>query len=599
VSANGEDPLEEPRLRARPSAEGRRRLIRVALGQEKADLFIRGGTVVNVYSGELIPANVAISGARIAYVGPSEEAVGPETDVIEAQDFYVAPGWIEPHSHAYLYYNPESLAEAILPGGTTTVVSDDLVSSMLGGSGTSRAVADECARLPVRFLWYARPEPASPVAEGDKDYFHSQRLEEVLDHPLVVGVGEAPAWARFLQSEETPLGTAIVEAHRRGLIADGHMAGARDTKLAALVAAGLRSCHEAITADEALERLRLGLWTPLRHSSLRPDLPELLRVVTEEEIDTSRILFTTDGPAPDAIAEHGYLDGLLRLAVEAGVPPVQAIQMATVNPATYLQLDDHLGGVAPGRLADLVLLENLSSFRPRLVIAGGRVAARDDELVEPTQDIDWSSMGLQIEFRQGSWIEDPTLYDARQDDDLPTIEFVSDVITRAEEPPSDTLLSEGELPEGYLRAVHLTRDGRWISRALVRNFASDLDGFATTATSSGHLLVFGRDPEAMALAASRVRELGGGMALVSNRSIDWEAALPLAGHMAPGSFGEALSIARELKERLRRAGYPFSDPLYSLLFFTADFLPGPRLTWSGVLDGRTGKLVCKAEPLGE
>ena len=568
--------------------------MRVALGQEKADLFVRGGTLVNVYSGELIPANVAVLGDRIAYVGPSEEAVGPDTEVVEAQNLYVAPGCIEPHSHNYLYYNPESLAEAILPGGTTTVVSDDLVFSMLGGSKTSRAVMDECTRLPVRFLWYARPEPASPVDAESKNFFDHERLVEVLDHPLVVGVGEAPAWARFLGTEDAPLGTAINEANRRGLIADGHMAGARGEKLAALVAAGLRSCHEAITADEALERLRLGLWTPLRHSSLRPDLPELLRVVTEEEIDTGRILFTADGPAPDAIADHGYLDGLLRLAVEAGVPPIKAIQMATLNPATYLQLDDHLGGVAPGRLADLVLLEDLATFRPRLVVAGGKVAAREGDLVEPTPGISWESLGLRLEFRQGPWIEDPALYDVRPNEDLPVIEFVSDVITSSGDSPP-----EGELPEGYLRAAHLTRDGGWITRALVSNFAGDLDGFATTATSSAHVLVFGRDPEAMALAASRVRALGGGMALASGGQVVWEATLPLAGQMAPGPFAQALSVARELKERLQGAGYPFSDPLYSLLFLTADFLPGPRLTWSGVLDTRTGKLIREAKPLGE
>jgi adenine deaminase len=584
----------EARLRAQPSVEERRRLMRVALGQEKADLFVHGGTVVNVYSGELLPANVAVLGERIAYVGPSEEAVGPDTEVVEAQNLYIAPGWIEPHSHTYLYYNPESLAEAILPGGTTTVVSDDLIFSLLGGSETSRAVMDECARLPVRFLWYARPEPASPVDDGSKDYFHNERLVEVLDHPLVMGVGEAPAWARFLGSEESSLGAAITEAHRRGLIADGHMAGARGEKLAALVAAGLRSCHEAITADEALERLRLGLWTPLRHSSLRPDLPELLRVVTEEEIDTGRILFTADGPAPDAIADHGYLDGLLRLAVEAGVPPVKAIQMATLNSATYLQLDDHLGGIAPGRLADLVLLPDLASFRPQSVIAGGKVAARKGELAEPMPGIDWESFKLRLEFRQGPWIEDPALYDARPNEDLPVIEFVSDVITSSGDFPA-----EGELPEGYLHAAHLTRDGGWISRALVSNFAGDLDGFATTATSSSHVLVFGRDPEAMALAASRVRALGGGMVLASGEQVIWEAALPLAGQMAPGPFARALCVARELKEHLQSAGYPFSDPLYSLLFLTADFLPGPRLTWSGVLDTRTGKLIREAEPLDE
>ncbi len=573
-------------------------MIRVALGQEPADLFVRGGTVVNVYSGELAPANVAVLGDRIAYVGPSEEAVGPETEVVDAEDFYVAPGWIEPHSHTYLYYNPESLAKAILPGGTTTMVSDDLVFSLFGGSETSRAIMDEAARLPVRFLWYVRPEPASPIERGEEDYFDHERLEAVLDHPLVAGVGEAPAWARFLQDEEAPLNAAIVEAVRRGLIVDGHTTGARDDKLAALVAAGLRSCHEAVTVDEALERLRLGLWTPLRHSSLRPDLPELLRLITEEDVDTRRVCFTADGPAPDVISEHGYLDNLLRLAVEAGVPPVEAIQMATVNPATYLHLDDHLGGVAPGRLADLVLLPDLSSFRPQLVIAGGKVLAREGELVELTPSIDWSSFGLQLEFRQGSWIEDPALYDIRPDEDLPVIEFVSDVITSSEEPPSE-FFSEGELPEGYLRAVHLTRDGRWVTRALVSNFASDLDGFATTATSSTHILVFGRDPEAMAVAASQVRTLGGGMAAAGGGHIVWEAALPLAGQMSPGPFKEAHDIARELKEYLQSAGYPFSDPLYSLLFLTADFLPGPRLTWSGVLDTRSQRIIREAEPLDE
>lgn len=582
-----------PRLRARPSLEERRRLMRVALGDEPADLFVYGGTVVNVYSGELVEANVAVVGDRIAYVGPSEDAFGPETDAVDARGLYVSPGFIEPHSHVYLLYNPESLAEAILPGGTTTVVSDDLVFSMLGGAATSRAVMDACAGLPARFLWYARPEPASPVSDGEEDHFDGARLRGVLDHPLAVGVGEAPAWARFLVHEDSLYGSAIAEAQDRGLLADGHMTGARDAKLAALAAAGLRSCHEAITADEALERLRLGLWTPLRHSSLRPDLPELLRLVTEKGADTSRVLLTTDGPVPDAIVERGYLDGLLRLAVEAGVPPVRAIQMATINAATYLHLDDHLGGVAPGRLADLVLLGDLQSFRPRLVLAGGKVAAREGELVEPSPGIDWEAIGLGLEFRSGCWIRDRSLYEGRVGEELPVITFVSDVITNLEEPPPP-----GKLPEGYLHATHLTRDGRHVVRALVRNFARDLDGFATTATSSGHVLAFVRDPDAMALAASRVRDLGGGVAFASGGRILWEAALPLAGHMANGPFAQALSIAKELKARLRDAGYPFSDPTYSLLFLTADFLPGPRLTWSGVLDVRSGRLVREAEQSG-
>lgn len=579
-----------PRLRELPSPEERRRLMRVALGQEPADLFIRGGTVVNVYSGELVPAHVAVAGGRIAYVGSSEDALGPVTYEMDASNLFVAPGWIEAHSHAYLYYNPAALAEAVLPGGTTTVVSDDLNFFMVGGAETSRAVMDASTRLPLRFLWFARPEPASPLPESE-DLFTREQLQEVLNHPLVVGVGEAPAWSRLLQGGSELL-EKFVDAGRLGLITDGHTAGARNAKLSALVSAGLRACHEAITADEALERLRLGLWTPLRHSSLRPDLPELLRVITEKNVDSGRIILTTDGPEPTMIDEQGYLDGLLRVAVKAGIPPVQAIRMVTLNPATYLHLDDHLGGVAPGRLADIVTLPDLSSFQPRHVIREGRIVACEGELVDHVPEIPWRTLGLEPEFREGRWIEDTALYDIASNDSLPVIEFVSDVITRFKEEST----TEG-LPDGYLLAVHLTRDGRWISRALVSGFARDLDGFATTATSNGQVLVFGQNPRAMATAASRVRELGGGVVLANNGQIVWEAALPLAGTMTDGTFAQTLSIAQELKSRLRRAGYPFSDPMYSLLFFTADFLPGPRLTWSGVLDARTGEIVRKAEPV--
>lgn len=563
--------------------------MQVALGREPADLFIRGGTVVNVYSGELVPANVAVLGDRIAYVGPSEEAVGSETRVLDAAGLFVSPGWIEPHAHAYLYYTPESLAEAVLPGGTTTVVSDDLVFSVTGGAEASRAVMDAASRLPVRYLWHVRPEPASPLAP-DEDSFDHARLTDLLDHPLAVGVGEAPAWARFLKSEESLYGTAISEAQKRGLVVDGHAAGARGERLAALVAAGLRSCHEAITADEALERLRLGLWTPLRHSSLRPDLPELLDLLRSGEVGSGRVMFTTDGPAPDVVAESGFIDGLLRISVKAGIPPVRAIQMATINPATYLYLDDHLGGIAPGRLADILLLPDLSSFRPETVVAGGRVA---EPATEPAGAIDWASLGLRPEFGPGDWVRSPALYEPPPGADLPVIGFVSDVITREEEAPA----GEG-LPEGYLLAAHLTRDGERVVHALVNNLAPDLDGFATTATSSGHILALGRDPRAMAAAAARVRDLGGGVAFASGEEVEWEAELPLAGCMTPGPFGRALSAAREVKQRFRRAGYPFTEPLYSLLFLTADFLPGLRLVESGVLDVRSGKLVRKARPAG-
>lgn len=591
--------MNAPRFGHTTPAE-RRELVDVALGRAAADLYLRGGRVVNVYSGEVREANVAVRGERIAYVGASEKSVGGETRVIEAGGRFVSPGWIETHSHAYLIYTPRSLSEAVLPGGTTTVVSDDLIFSQSGGADLSRAVMDAAAELPVRFLWHARPEPASPLTP-DNHPFDMKRLRRVLDHPLTVGLGEAPAWARFLQGDPGH-GEAIAAAQEAGVVVEGHTSGARDERLAAMTAAGLRSCHEGITAEEAAERLRLGLWTPLRHSSLRPDLPELLRTITDMGLDTRRILLTTDAPAPDVLAERGFVDGMLRMAVEAGVPPVQAIQLATINAATYLYLDDHLGGIAPGRFADLLLLEDLQHFQPETVIRGGQVVLEDRAPtagVVPAVELPEMKPG----FRPGDWLAEPSLYVPKLSEDPPVIDFVSDVITKlrylSELPePSDTGTTTGEPPPGYLWSAHVDRLGKWVVRALVGNLAPGLEGFATTMTSSGHLLALGRDPRAMATAAARVRDLGGGIAFATAEQIEWEAALTIGGTMSAGDFATAAGISRELKRRLVAVGYAFGDPIYSLLFITADFLPSARFTAGGVLDVRNGAYVREAEELG-
>ena len=212
---------------------------------------------------------------------------------------------------------------------------------------------DACARLPLRVLWYARPEPASSISEGYEDYSTTSGLARFSTTRWLWGSARRPP-GHVSRGARSPLGAAIAEAHSRGLIADGHTTGARGAKLDALTAAGRDPATRPPPPMRLSSASGSGL-DALRHSSLRPDLPELLRAVTEETIDTSRVFFTADGlrQTPSRSAATWTV---LRLAVDAGVPPTQAIQMATLNAATYLHLDDHLGGVAPGRLADLVLL---------------------------------------------------------------------------------------------------------------------------------------------------------------------------------------------------------------------------------------------------
>ena len=369
---------------------------------------------------------------------------------------------------------------------------------------------------------------------------------------------------------------AIAHVHSLGKRVDGHTAGASYEKLNGVAAGGVDACHEAITRQEVLDRLRLGFWTILRHSSLRPDIPELARAITEDGIDTRRVMLTVDGPAPRSIAEGGFIDEALRQCVAAGVPPVEAIQMATINPATYYGLDRELGGIAPGRRADVVMLPDLKSFRPVRVMMEGRDVARDGRSLVELPRIDWDGLGMRRTFTAKK-----LPLDVREP--LPVIEFVSNAITRSAGMQTSPA-------EGDILGVLADREGKWVTRAWIRNFAPGLDGLASSYNTAMHLLVLGRDVRAMQRAAEAVAASDGGIAFGDG----WRVALPVAGMMMDAPFAETVRAQAELEDRVRAAGYPFPDILYSLLFLCCDFLPGLRLTPRGVLDVKSSQIVSPA-----
>lgn len=596
-------------------ATDRQALTRVARGERPADLWIMGGRVVNVYSGEILEHNVAILGDRIAYVGPR----GPQHEgerVLDARGVYVVPGLIEPHSHPWVVYNPVSLTEAVLPRGTTTMVHDDLFFFLRLGVDGLRRMLDDLRELPGLHLWLARVVSQAEY-DGERDDFSLQAIGEVLRWEEVAGTAEITRWPLLYSGDERAL-QAVELARALGKVSDGHTSGASYERLNAVVAAGIHACHEAITADEVMDRLRLGLWTVLRDSSLRPDLHEVIRAITEYGADMRRICMTVDGPNPTFIADHGFVDGLIRRAVAGGVSPVHAIQLATINPATYLGLDDAIGGIAPGRRADVLLVPDLERFEPRLVMAGGKVVAENGRLVVGLPDVDWKRYqpGPLLTVDRHT-VADPAVYPLTTVDlvgtgagtsaamtdgevSVPVIRFKSAVITeRVNRRLSvrNGVVRIHDAP-GVTYAALVDSAGRWVSRALMENFVPDVDGMATTYNTTTHLLVVGREPSAMARAAAQVLEMRGGVAVVRGGEIVFSAALPFTGMMTTDNrFDTALAIARQWGETVEAAGYPFHDILYSLLFITCDFLPGLRLTPKGVLDVKTQRVWIPAQRL--
>ena len=493
----------------------RSELIEVTKGIRPADLYIKSGTVINVYSGEFLKQNVAIYKDSIAYVGESEISIGNDTEVINADGMYLSPGFIEAHTHPWVIYNPLSFAGKVLTLGTTTIVSDNLFFYLHMGAQKLKEVIKALNQLPGTLLWLVRLMSQADYL-GERDDFNHPDIRSLLDLDEVVGTAELTRWPLLYNNDPFLLDTVEYVKNMKKIV-DGHAAGCSADKLNSLTAAGLSSCHEAITAKEALERLRLGLWTLLRNSSLRPDLPEVIKIITEGKVSTNRVIMTNDGPHPSFIEAEGFMDGLIRKAVALGVPVMQAVQMVTINPATFLRLDDYIGGIAPGRQADILLLPDLVTFRPEKVIAKGRVAASNGELTAELPEITWDKYLVKKPFPiSRSLLEDPDFYRyplSSENKSVPVIYSRSTVITKRNDV---TLPSVGGFAnitnhEDLIFGALISRDGEWVSRGILNNFAPRVDGLATTFNTTTELLVMGRNPQSMALAASRVHELNGGI----------------------------------------------------------------------------------------
>jgi len=554
-------------------------LTAVARGAAKADRYVGGGFLLNVYTGEVYPANVAIKGERIAYVGLRDDMVGPRTEIIDAAGRTLVPGYIEPHAHPWNLATPAALARHVLPLGTTTIFGDTLTVYELGGLRGFETAAAALARGPLKFYWFIRPHGQSRT-EDEARRFPVGAIRRMLANTWSAAIGEVTRWPDVLAGRRDLL-ERLALAAAAGKRIEGHTAGASAEKLAGLAAGGISSDHEPITAPEALDRARQGIALMLRQSSLRPDLRGLLGPFVKAGA-FGRLMLTTDGSTSAFVVEHGFVDNLVRLALEEGVPPVEAYRMVTLNPATYYGKDADLGGIAPGRYADILLLEDLLEPRPAAVIARGRLVAREGRLLARVPEPPWRRIFTAASTRfDRSWRVRPEEFDLGPGA-VPVLRLVSAVITTLEERP---------LGAGDLHAALLDRRGAWITTAALAGFAPELDGLAATLSTDYQILALGRRREAMARAVNRLLRLKGGVVLVDGERIAFELPLPIGGVMAPEPLAELARREEDLKSLLSTRGHVFHDPLFTLYFMVADFLPSVRLSARGVWDVKRARII--------
>jgi adenine deaminase len=575
-----------------------RRLIQGALGQLKADLIVMGGKLINVYSGEILDGiEIGVLDGRICYVGSSAAHTrGQATEIIDARGLYISPGFIDGHTHIGHYCRPYEYLQAYVCRGTTALMaSGDELATVFGHLGV-KFFLDEVEAHPLRvYPLISMVAPQDPLLCSTKSLTQAE-LAEGLDDPRVLGLGEVVSWLRLTQCDEELL-ERIAMAHARRKIVHGHTAGARDQKLCAIAAAGISSCHEPIRAEDALERLRLGYWTMLREGSLRQDLEATLKPLLERGINFQRLILVTDSTSPDDAEEMGHMDHVLRRAVSMGLPAVQAIQTVTLNPAIYSGLEQEIGGIAPGRFADLVVLEDLESFPVHTTLIGGKVVASEGRsLVEP------NPISLPAEMKDSFQLS-PDI--SAQEFEIPAAVISAKI--RAMELVNQTITAEriisvrasarfigADLSADLLKVAVFERYGKHkrIALGFVKGFGVKLGAVGTTTNlDENTLMIVGANDEDMALCANVLLECGGGMAVVHQGTVLDKISFPYGGIFSIRPRGEIADGLRRIQGRLRQGGSAFEKPMYVLSFLTFVTLPALRITARGLVNVKDRKIV--------
>jgi adenine deaminase len=577
-----------------------RRLMQVAQGQQPGDLAVINATLVNVYSGEIQPGQAVVtSGEWIAYVGDDPEGmITGHTTIIDAKGKVLIPGLIDGHTHLAWFYSAEQFLRFVMPGGTTTLVAETLEPYPVCGLKGVCDFLDSLADQPIK-LFATAPAMVS-ISRATRGILLSD-LEKLLSRPEILGLGES-YWQGVLQAPEDFL-NAMQATLKAGKTLEGHSAGARGPKLAAYAAIGISSCHEPINAEDVLTRLRLGMYVMAREGSIRRDL-EPISKIKDRGIHLRRLVLVTDGVEPEALMQNGYMESVLQKAIDCGFDPVRALQMATLNVAEHFGIDHLVGGIAPGRCADMVLIPDLKLIHADTVISRGRVIARNKELlVQPRPHAFASVSRDSIRLPRPLTADDFAIRieDNRQHVKARVIWMKTDLVTMEKMLSLPT--TAGQLacdPQKDLikiAAIDRTHTPGKMFTGLLGGFGLKAGAMGCSAAwDTSDIIVVGTDETDMAACVNRIQALQGGAVIVRAQSVLAELALPIFGLISDRPMETIAAQVGRINRIAGQLGVPFADPLLTLVTLTGAAIPYLRICEEGLVNLKNGLTLDLVEP---
>ena len=576
--------------------ETTKQLMNVALGHEKADMAIVNAAVLNVYTGELLPKySITIKGDWIAYVGEKpEHTIGPNTQVIDVQGKAAIPGLIEGHTHlADCIYSPYEFLKTAMTGGTTTIITETIEPFPITGYDGIIDFLDAIADQPIKFF------ATLPAMVSTSSSIHvplQDALQKLLLRDDVMGLGEA-YWQSVIQEPDKYLPN-FLETALAGKRLEGHTAGARAEKLMAYIMPGISSCHEPINAEEVLDRLRMGLFVMAREGSIRRDL-DAIAPIKDMGVDLRRLILATDSVSPMDLFNDGYMEFIVQKAIDYGFKPSQAIQMATLNVAEYFGLDGIIGGIAPGKHADILILPGIKTIRPDYVISKGRIIAKQGSLLASPREHTFSSKSLHSVAYTRELIPDAFIIKATANYshvNVRVIEQITDLVTK-EGIVSLPVINgniQGDIHKDILKIAAIDR-----RHSPGKMFVGFINGFglqkgavaSSSAWDTSDIVVVGASDEDMANAVNRIYALQGGAVVSVDGKIQGEIPLPIFGLMSDLPLGDLVHRIRHMKEVMKDLGCPLPDPVRTLATLTGAAIPFIRICEEGLVDIKKGKTV--------
>ncbi len=579
-----------------------RQRICTALGDRPADLVLRGATVVDVHRGRLVEADIAISGKRIVAVSPNLDL--DRLSEMDCRGLYAGPGFVEPHMHIETtFVTPRQLARAIVPLGTTTLFADGTDSSYVGGTKAIRALHDASDNAPLRLFIeapsYSAFLPELQTVGGPIDVAAS---EEMVRWPTAASLGEVVA-QRIVAGDADYLEKTIVfrDAGKR---INGHSMDERPEVLDAFVSVGIVDDHTAWSGESVEARLARGMTLFLVEAPGRRRLADMLAYVVEHQLPTRALCLCIDNISIKEITTdgYGYLDHAMRLAVQSGIPTVEAIQMATLNPAVYFGKDADIGSIAPGRYADIQLWEDLTGFRPKAVLFEGRVVAEDGRMtvdvprsvfpdwyldtVRPAPDLTAARM-LPVHAGSGSSVKARVIYlgnphaQAENEERIVTLPVRDGLVW----PSLDQDVAGFSVVERY-RATGNVGPGFLQGGGLRRGALA-----TSVSISDSNIVVMGCDPVSMLAAVRELTRIHGGFVVVEGERVIAELAAPAGGQMSDEPFEQVAEQFEVLLRAARELGCTLANPFLTMASTVLMSVPDLGLSDCGYIDARTGSVV--------